>query len=58
MIVVSVLDAKTGESWFDHDYYAQTHLPLVKSRWAGKGLEGIDIVRGKEALSGGRPASN
>jgi uncharacterized protein (TIGR02118 family) len=55
MIVVSVLYPKTGESWFDHDYYAQTHLPLAKSRWAGKGLERIDIVCGKTALGGGRP---
>ena len=55
MIVVSVLYPKTGESWFDHDYYAQTHLPLVKSRWAGKRLERIDIVRGKTALGDGRP---
>ena len=46
MIVVSVLYPKSGAGGrFDRDYYLQTHIPLVKERWTGMGLENVQLLR-------------
>lgn len=56
MIIVSVLYPKTANSRFDHDYYLNRHIPLVKSTWISTGLERVDLFRGLSAVDGGQPA--
>jgi uncharacterized protein (TIGR02118 family) len=56
MIIISVLYPKTGDSRFDHDYYMQKHMPLVKATWGSMGLVGAELMRGTAALDGGVPA--
>lgn len=43
MIRVSVLYPDTDGAAFDHDYYADSHVPLCCSTW---GLGGAEIDRG------------
>ena len=43
MIRVSVLYPKTEGAAFDHEYYANSHVPLAVSTW---GLAGAEIDRG------------
>ena len=43
MIRVSVLYPKTEGATFDHDYYANSHVPLAVSTW---GLTGAEIDKG------------
>ena len=43
MIRLSVLYPKTEGASFDHDYYANSHVPLAVSTW---GLSGADIDKG------------
>ncbi|MDE1177387.1 MAG: EthD family reductase [Edaphobacter sp.] len=49
MVTLSVLYPKTSASRFDHDYYRDTHTPLVKSRLAP---ESITILRGLSTPDG------
>lgn len=56
MITVSVLYPKSASSHFDHDYYTQKHVPLVRSVWNDAGLERIELLRGVAALDGSPPA--
>ena len=51
MIKVSVMYPNTAEARFDHDYYRDKHLPLIKRRM-GAGLKYYTIDKG---LSGGAP---
>jgi uncharacterized protein (TIGR02118 family) len=53
MITVSVLYPKNDSSHFDHEYYVEKHIPLVRSTWGGMGLERIEIMRGAGTLDGG-----
>ena len=55
MVVVSVLYPKAHESHFDHNYYLQKHIPLVRSRWQAMGLMEDMLVRGVSTLDGGQP---
>ena len=43
MIRLSVLYPKTEGASFDHDYYANSHVPLAVSTW---GLAGAEIDKG------------
>lgn len=43
MIRVSVLYPKTEGATFDHEYYANSHVPLAVSTW---GLAGAEIDKG------------
>ena len=52
MIRVSVLYPHKEGGKFDHDYYAQKHMPLVKARLGGLGLVRLEIDKG---LAGGAP---
>lgn len=56
MVIVTVIYPKTGESHFDLEYYLQKHIPLVRARWAGMGLENLDLMRGTSAMDGGAPS--
>jgi uncharacterized protein (TIGR02118 family) len=40
---MSVLYPKTEGATFDHDYYANSHVPLAVKTW---GLDGADIDKG------------
>jgi uncharacterized protein (TIGR02118 family) len=55
MVVISVLYPKTEESHFDHDYYLQKHIPLVRSRFQPLGLISDVLMRGTSTLDGGPP---
>jgi uncharacterized protein (TIGR02118 family) len=43
MIRLSVLYPKTEGASFDHEYYANSHVPLAVSTW---GLDGAEIDKG------------
>jgi uncharacterized protein (TIGR02118 family) len=53
MIKVSVMYPSSAGSRFDHDYYRERHLPLIKSRM-GAALKYYTIDKG---LAGGAPGS-
>jgi len=53
MVTVSVLYPKTSELRFDYDYYLTKHIPLVKARWSGMGLEEVVLLRGQSVVGGG-----
>ena len=54
MIRVSVHYPSKGGAKFDHAYYAQKHMPLVRQRLGSLGLVRAEIDRG---LAGGAPGS-
>jgi uncharacterized protein (TIGR02118 family) len=54
MVCVSVLYPQAPGKKFDHEYYAQNHMPLVMDRWKSSGLIRYEIERG---LAGGAPGS-
>lgn len=53
MVTVSVFYPKTNDLRFDHEYYVTKHVPLLKARWRGMGLEGVVVLRGQSTLDGG-----
>ena len=53
MIKVSVMYPNTPGARFDHDYYRDKHLPLIKSRM-GPALKYYTVDRG---LGGGKPGA-
>ena len=56
MIRVSVM-YPTGEGkTFDHDYYVNKHMTLVRQRWGGMGLVKIEVDRGVAGGAPGAPA--
>ncbi len=55
MVLVSVMYPSGSGASFDHDYYLQKHVPLVKERWNSMGLEEVRLVRGVGTPDGGTP---
>ena len=55
MIRVSVLYPNEAEKKFDHDYYANQHLPLVKEL-LGETLLRAEVDRGVGSAEPGAPA--
>ena len=55
MVLVSVMYPNQSGSRFDHDYYLQTHISLVKERWTQMGLEEVRLVRGMGTPDGSPP---
>lgn len=53
MIKVSVMYANTPGARFDHEYYANKHMPLVK-RKLGKACKSYTVDKG---LAGGAPGA-
>lgn len=45
MFVVSVMYPKEAGSTFDHGYYMQKHIPLVRARWSPMGLKEAQVLR-------------
>ncbi len=54
MIRMSVMYPGGAGKKFDLDYYANTHMALVKNRWGGMGLVKVEVDKG---LGGGAPGS-
>jgi uncharacterized protein (TIGR02118 family) len=52
MVVFSVLYPAKADAKFDHDYYAATHIPLVKECFTATGLTGVTVHRGLAAGDG------
>ena len=55
MVLVSVMYPGGAGSFFNQDYYLQTHIPLVKERWGSMGLEDVRLVRGVGTPDGSSP---
>jgi len=56
MAILSVLYPKSEGSHFNHEYYVNTHIPLVQDRWSDMGLEGVQLFRGATAMDASAPA--
>jgi uncharacterized protein (TIGR02118 family) len=54
MIRVSVLYATGDGKTFDHDYYVNKHMTLVRERLGGLGLRRLEVDRG---IAGGAPGA-
>ncbi len=52
MVLVTAMYPNAAGSSFDHNYYLQTHIPLVKGRWGPMGLEDLRLFRGVGAPDG------
>lgn len=55
MIKVSVMYPHQAEARFNHDYYANTHMPLVKSKMGDACLY-YTVDKGLGSADGGPPA--
>jgi len=56
MIKVSVMYPNTAEARFDHDYYRDKHMPLIKSRM-GAALKYYTVDKGLAAGAPDAPAA-
>jgi uncharacterized protein (TIGR02118 family) len=54
-MIVTVAYPKTEASSFNHEYYVNTHVPLVNRLWGPLGLRGAQVLKGTGSL-GGAPA--
>jgi uncharacterized protein (TIGR02118 family) len=52
VITVSVFYPKTANSRFNHDYYLNTHTPLLKRLFEPAGLQNLRLLRGSASLDG------
>ena len=52
MTTISVIYPRSAGATFDYEYYEETHLPLVVSRWRDAGLVGAEALRGVSAADG------
>jgi uncharacterized protein (TIGR02118 family) len=55
-ITITVLYPNTPDSRFDVDYFVNTHIPLVKEHWGGKGLTSVKLLKGAGTADPGTPA--
>jgi uncharacterized protein (TIGR02118 family) len=55
MILVSVMYPSGEGSTFDERYYLQEHVPLVKERWNGMGLQEVRLGKGLQHPDGSTP---
>ena len=53
MINVSVMWPKSDDATFDHDYYLQTHIPMLVEL-LGDTLKKVEVDRGSAGSSPGR----
>jgi uncharacterized protein (TIGR02118 family) len=54
MILVSVLYPDTQGSRFDHGYYKDRHIALLRERWSSHGLSDVKVLRGIGTADGGQ----
>jgi uncharacterized protein (TIGR02118 family) len=57
MICVSAFYPAAGESRFDHNYYRERHLPLVKELLTPHGLTRVEVDEGLSGFAPGSPAN-
>jgi len=55
MAFISIVYPARDGARFDHDYYAQTHIRMVREALAETGLLDARVFRGVSALDGGPP---
>jgi uncharacterized protein (TIGR02118 family) len=55
MILVSVMYPGGEGATFDEAYYLREHIPLVKKRWNGMGLQEVRLVKGVATPDGSTP---
>ena len=53
MAILSVLYPTSKTKTFDHAYYDETHIPLVKDAFAATGLLGVLVLKGVSSADGG-----
>lgn len=56
MVILTVLYPKTESSQFDHEYYLNKHIPLVRERFTSMGLTKVQLLRGTATLDGSQPS--
>ena len=56
MLVVTVLYPGGEGTRFDHAYYNETHMPLVRRLWEPMGLQRDQVTRGVPGPDGAAPA--
>jgi uncharacterized protein (TIGR02118 family) len=56
MLMVAVMYPGGDGTRFDHAYYKETHMPLVRRRWGPMGLQHDQVMRGQPAPDGAAPA--
>lgn len=56
MLVITVMYPGTEGTRFDHAYYMETHMPLVRRLWEPMGLQHDQVMRGVAAPDGAAPA--
>ncbi len=55
MICLSVLYANVEGKRFDHDYYAQKHMPMVLDKLKDHGMTRYEVDRGLGGVAPGSP---
>ncbi len=56
MLVITVMYPGSDGARFDHAYYNETHMPLVRRLWGSMGLQHDQVMRGVIAPDGAAPA--
>ena len=56
MICATIFYANTPGKKFDHDYYQNKHIPMVKDRLTGSGVLRCEVDRGLSSALPGSPA--
>lgn len=56
MLVIAVMYPGADGARFDHAYYAETHMPLVRRLWGPMGLQRDQVMRGLPSPDGVAPS--
>lgn len=56
MLIVTVMYPGGESARFDHAYYSNTHMPLVRRLWNPMGLQQDQVTRGVAGPDGAAPA--
>ena len=56
MPVMAVMYPGGDGTRFDHAYYKETHMPMVRRLWGPMGLQHDQVMRGRPAPDGAPPA--
>jgi len=56
MLVITAMYPGADGGRFDHAYYMESHMPLVRRLWGPMGLQHDQVMRGVAAPDGAAPA--
>ncbi len=56
MLVIAAMYPGGDGTRFDHAYYRESHMPLVRRLWGPMGLQHDQVMRGLPAPDGAAPA--